>query len=479
MIKCDICIVGSGIGGSALARFLMLHSPSCSVRVFEKDQSFSCRIQGYGLTMQQGGMALKSLKIDDAIRKVDTQNDVHYVFEPSGKLTSAFGGALYDHTRDDNTIRSAKATGEVQKKRYNLHLPRQKLRELLMEDVSIDWSHQYLSHKIDGDNVIAIMQTETGETIEVHCKALVGADGINSKVRNTITPPERNKLNYLGMLVVLGWAKNGDDTLYRRTTFQTFGGDDTTGTRLFTMPFTESELFWQLSFPCSVEEAESLRINKPLLIETIIKITKSWHHPITELLSNTDPANISATPVYDKGESYPFQDSDYTPSGPVTLLGDAAHPMSPFKGQGANQALLDACYLGEILHLKTIKRIEKAAKGVYVGKKKARKLGLDQKPKETILEEPDTRTVSERMRIFEKEMYHRSESKVIGSREMARKLHFTGIVDFEKKSGLNSSEFEGLGTWDGPKLIHKIRNIISQKGRMMYQKDFVLQTKHE
>jgi len=79
----------------------------------------------------------------------------------------------------------------------------------------------------------------------------------------------------------------------------------------------------------------------------------------------------------------------------VTLIGDAAHPMSPFKGQGANQALLDALVL---------------ARGISKG---CRPLSQwrDSGVRDSVLTE------------FETEMLARSAIKVEGSARAAEFLH--------------------------------------------------------
>ena len=57
--SCTVAIAGGGIGGAALA--LALRQRGIHAVVHERDASFEARSQGYGLTMQQGATALKTL----------------------------------------------------------------------------------------------------------------------------------------------------------------------------------------------------------------------------------------------------------------------------------------------------------------------------------------------------------------------------------------------------------------------------------
>ena len=78
------------------------------------------------------------------------------------------------------------------------------------------------------------------------------------------------------------------------------------------------------------------------------------------------PAVIEATAETDilRNDIYELKHLRYWSQGRVTMLGDAAHAMTPNLGQGACQAIEDAVELGECLKDKTdivaaLKRYEK------------------------------------------------------------------------------------------------------------------------
>lgn len=178
-------------------------------------------------------------------------------------------------------------------------------------------------------------------------------------------------------MVVLGMVMS-KHPLVRERIWQMADGD----TRLYAMPFTINPdcTFWQLSFPLLEEQACILAKDTQALSAEILRRCGSWHAPVPQMLRDTALELITAYAVYDR-------DPLAGPLGRsrVTLLGDAAHTMSPFKGQGANQALLDATSLAAALQS-----------------------GLP---------------LCGAIAAYEREMLVRSRAKVLGSRSAALQLH--------------------------------------------------------
>jgi len=64
-----------------------------------------------------------------------------------------------------------------------------------------------------------------------------------------------------------------------------------------------------------------------------------WHSQIPQIIAATKEAQFSGYPVYDREILTPEL---LAKNEQITLIGNAAHPICPFKDQRANQALLDA-----------------------------------------------------------------------------------------------------------------------------------------
>jgi salicylate hydroxylase len=393
-----VAIIGGGLGGLALG--IACRHRQIPFQIFERDTHFSQRSQGYGLTMQQASRALASFGIPCLQQGITSTK--HVVHTIDGSIVGEWG--LRKWGRDQT---------KGPPKRQNVHIARQALRKELLEALGddqsvISWGHQLTNitqnnNNNDDETRCVELEFKVGadETF-TYSKAnlVVGADGIRSTVRDHVVADDDDEVNdsmplcYLGCLVVLGICPidileretKQHNLLDGETVFQTADGS----TRIYLMPYSKTEYMWQLSFPMENEDlAKELSRRGPnALKEEALAKCSSWHAPIPDILRKTPVDLVSGYPVYDR-DLIPLDVLNST-TKPVTLLGDAAHPMSPFKGQGANQALLDALSLARSLYSNCCK---------------------------------DNKPITEALRKYHEEMTARSAKKVQASAQAAQFLH--------------------------------------------------------
>ena len=298
--------------------------------------------------------------------------------------------------------------------RGNLRIPRQDLRQMLIDRLqtnTIVWGRKLTGYTEANEKVK--LTFADGETFT--CDLLVGTDGIRSVIRKQRDETEtksRSELEYIGVSVIIG-ISTAQHPLINQQGFYVLDGRH----RLFTMPFQARDgitthTMWQLSFS-GMTEKESLDLKgtgSSGVVQEALKRTEGWFTPVHDLINDTPLQEIWCTPLYDR-MSCPLKQRHKQYESRVTVLGDACHPMSMFKGQGANMALEDGPLLASWLD----------------------KPGLDSK------------NILTRLRCFEREMLSRTLPKVSASREAANILHNEEILeDSELVKGFFSKNMELL-----------------------------------
>ncbi|KAH3014457.1 hypothetical protein LV164_005205 [Aspergillus fumigatus] len=329
MPNLPILIVGAGISGLTLAQYLQ--KSGVPFLIFERDSSIDIRSGGWGLTLHWGLPILRDMLPDHIVARLP---------ECSVNKEASENGDVGRFPFFD--LSSGSALFEVPAAE-RVRVNRGRLRELLASGIDVKWSKTVVDVTSTEENVTAHFEDGTSYTGSL----LVACDGANSRIRK-MTYPDSYQMNPLPVQLL------GVTVRYSPEQAACFRAMDP---YILQGAHPESNVFLFFSFLdtpnnfddstdaylCQIIVSWSDSKNIPLpsdnagRIALMKELTANWVEPFRSLVHNL--------PDDSEARSIRIQDWIFTPGERphprVVMMGDSAHTMTMFRGEGANSAIAD------------------------------------------------------------------------------------------------------------------------------------------
>jgi 5-methylphenazine-1-carboxylate 1-monooxygenase len=327
-----IVIAGGGIGGLAAALFLQ--AEGIEVDVYESVPQF--QELGVGINLQPHAVReLELLDLRAELEAAGNSCDEWAMFNRLGQeIWREPRGRAAGHAWPQISIHRGRLQGIL------LAAARKRLGP---ERIHTD--HHLVAFERAADRIAATFATarRNGPSVRIEADVLIGADGIHSIVRKLLYPAEGDPV-FAGMLLWRGMTR----------TKPLFGGH--------TMVFAGYREQKFIAYPVAPPGADGLQMLNWIAEIHADKMVRreDWNREgrLEEFLPAYSDWQFSWADVpkiirdADRVYEYPMIDRDPLPRwsfGPVTLLGDAAHPMYPIGANGASQAIRDGRALAQAL----------------------------------------------------------------------------------------------------------------------------------